>query len=102
MPKALTAQSIERVKPDTTRRLEVPDGLLPEFYLVIQPSGSRSGAVRYRRAGKPCKLTLGPYPALAWERPVRGPGRPYELLLPAGTPEPRRRRLPGGPTRRDV
>src|SRR3954469_14570824 len=64
MPKALTAQSVERLKPDTAKRLEIPDGLLPGLYLVIQPSGAKAWAVRYRHATKPRKLTLGPYPAL--------------------------------------
>ncbi|GEO15068.1 tyrosine-type recombinase/integrase [Microvirga aerophila] len=64
MAKALTVQSVEKLKPDSSRRLEIPDGLLPGLYLVIQPSGVRSWAVRYRAAGKPRKLTLGPYPAV--------------------------------------
>lgn len=64
MAKALTAQSVERLKPDPGKRLEIPDGLLVGLYFIIQPSGARSWAVRYRYAGKPCKLTLGPYPAL--------------------------------------
>ena len=64
MARALTAQSIERLKPDAAKRLEIPDGLLVGLYFVIQPSGARSWAVRYRYAGRPCKLTLGPYPAL--------------------------------------
>jgi len=57
-------QSLERFKPDPNKRLEVGDGLLPGLYLVIQPSGARSWAVRYRHASKPRKLTLGPYPVL--------------------------------------
>ena len=64
MAKGLTAQSIERLKPNPAKRLEVPDGLLPGLYFVIQPTGARSWAVRYRHAAKPRKLTLGPYPAL--------------------------------------
>jgi integrase len=64
MPKALTVQSVERLKPDPNKRLEIPDGLLTGLYLVIQPSGARSWAVRYRHGGRPIKLTLGPYPAL--------------------------------------
>lgn len=64
MTKALTAQSVDKLKPDASRRLEVPDGLLPGLYLVIQPSGARSWAVRYRAGGRPRKFTLGPYPAL--------------------------------------
>ena len=64
MSKPLTAQAIERLKPNATKRLEIPDGLLPGFYLVVQPSGAKSWAVRYRHGGKPRKLTLGSYPAL--------------------------------------
>jgi integrase len=62
--KGLTAQSVERLKPDPIKRLEVPDGLLPGLYFVIQSSGAKSWAVRYRHAVKPRKLTLVPYPAL--------------------------------------
>lgn len=65
MAKALTVQSVEKLKPDPSRRLEIPDGLLPGLYLIIQPSGIRSWAVRYRALGKPRKLTLGPYPTVS-------------------------------------
>jgi integrase len=64
MAKALTAKSVEQAKADGGRR-EIPDGLLGGLYLVVQPSGAKSWAVRYRHAGKPRKLTLGAYPALA-------------------------------------
>jgi integrase len=64
MAKGLTVAAVERLKPDPSKRLEVPDGLLPGLYFVVQPSGARSWAVRYRHASKPRKLTLGPYPAL--------------------------------------
>src|SRR3954467_13706513 len=64
MAKGLTAAAVERFKPDPSKRLEVPDGLLPGLYFVIQTSGSRSWALRYRHGNKPRKLTLGPYPVL--------------------------------------
>lgn len=64
MAKVLTAKSVEVMKPDPARRLEVPDAALPGLYLVVQPSGARSWAYRYRFARKPRKLTLGRYPAL--------------------------------------
>ncbi|MBL0404412.1 integrase arm-type DNA-binding domain-containing protein [Microvirga aerilata] len=64
MARPLTAQSVDKLKPNPAKRLEVPDGLLPGLYLIIQPSGARSWAVRYRRNGQTRKLTLGPYPAL--------------------------------------
>lgn len=60
----LTARSVELVKPHPDKRREVPDAALPGLYLVVQPAGGKSWAVRYRAAGKPRKLTLGPYPRL--------------------------------------
>jgi integrase len=63
MAKALTALAVERARPGTARR-EVPDGLLRGLYLVLQPSGARSWAVRYRHRGAPRKLTIGPWPAI--------------------------------------
>jgi integrase len=59
----LTDVQIKKLATPTTRR-EVPDGKITGLYLILQPSGARSWALRYRSAGKPAKLTLGPYPAL--------------------------------------
>ena len=63
MAKVLTVKGVEAEAPGAARR-EVPDGHTAGLYLVVQPSGVKSWAVRYRVAGKPAKLTLGPYPAL--------------------------------------
>lgn len=60
--KVLTMQSVERHKPQPAGRLEIPDAALPGFYLVVQPSGAKSWAVRYRFGGKTRKYTIGPYP----------------------------------------
>ncbi|MGF1660478.1 MAG: integrase arm-type DNA-binding domain-containing protein, partial [Rubrimonas sp.] len=65
MAKVLTARGVEGLKPDPARRLEIADGGLQGLYHVLQPSGSRSWALRYRAGGKPRKLTLGAYPALS-------------------------------------
>ncbi len=62
MAKALTAISVEKLKPASARR-EVADALMPGLYLVIQPSGAKSWAVRYRHGGRTRKLTIGSYPA---------------------------------------
>lgn len=62
MAKVLTQLGVENQKPDPNKRIEVPDGALPGFYLLVQPSGRKSWAVRYRFDGKPKKLTIGPYP----------------------------------------
>ena len=64
MARALNVKLVETAKPDPARRIEIPDGALAGLYLVVQPSGSKSWAVRYRNDGKPAKLTLGPYPRL--------------------------------------
>lgn len=56
MPK-LTDIAIRNLKPGTKRR-EIPDPGARGLYVIVQPSGVKSYAVRYRHAGKPCKLTL--------------------------------------------
>jgi hypothetical protein len=63
MTKALTAKALENLKPGSRRR-EIPDGGMPGLYLIVQPSGKRSWAYRYRFAGRPRKLTLGPCPGV--------------------------------------
>jgi integrase len=40
-------------------RQEIPDG--NGLYLIVQPSGAKSFALRFRQNGKPVKLTLGTY-----------------------------------------
>lgn len=58
MTTSLTANVVRQAKPGAVRR-EVADAALPGLYLVIQPSGVKSWALRYRVAGKSAKLTLG-------------------------------------------
>jgi integrase len=53
----LTAKSVEHIKPGATRR-EIPDDGCSSLYLVVQPSGKKSWAIRYRYQGRPTKLTL--------------------------------------------
>lgn len=64
MAKALTTKAVEAAKPDPDKRYEVPDPALSGLYLVVQPSGVKSWALRYRFAGKPAKLTLGRWPLM--------------------------------------
>jgi integrase len=56
MTKRLTAKFVENVKPSATRR-EISDGG-SGLWLVVQPSGHKSYAARYRVNGVPRKLTL--------------------------------------------
>src|SRR5215470_6116736 len=62
MTRKLTAKTIENLRPGPRRR-EISDGG-SGLWLVMQPSGRRSWAVRYRFADRPAKLTLGGWPAL--------------------------------------
>ena len=60
----LTAKSVESAKPGA-KRIEIADAALPGHYLIIQPNGKKTWAVRYRHGRKTRKFTLGPYPALS-------------------------------------
>lgn len=64
MAKALTTKAIESLKADPAKRFEIPDPALAGLYLIIQPTGVKSWALRYRFDGKPAKLTLGRWPAM--------------------------------------
>jgi hypothetical protein len=57
----ITAAVAQKLKPQS-KRVEVHDA--NGLYLVIQPSGKKSWAYRYRVDGKSRKLTLGSYPAI--------------------------------------
>ncbi|MEA2961304.1 MAG: hypothetical protein QOI46_1402, partial [Alphaproteobacteria bacterium] len=63
MAKRLTDIGIRNLKPGPVRR-EISDAG-SGLYLVQQPSGHQSWAVRYRAAGRPIKLTLGSPPRLS-------------------------------------
>lgn len=67
MAARLTDISIKNAKPGAARR-EIPDGGCKGLYLVVQPSGKKSWAVRYRHDGRPRKLTLDGFPPLATAR----------------------------------
>src|SRR6516165_11587949 len=57
MSKRLTALSVENAKPGASRR-EISDGGHNGLHLIVQPSGHKSWAVRFRVNGIPRKLTL--------------------------------------------
>ena len=60
--KVLTTIAVEKIKPGPARR-EIPDARMPGLYFIVQPSGAKSWAVRYKFGGKPRKLTIGGFPA---------------------------------------
>ncbi|TIW02248.1 MAG: DUF4102 domain-containing protein, partial [Mesorhizobium sp.] len=61
MAKALTGAALTKLKADPNKRLEIPDAVLPGLFLIVQPTGRKAWALRYRHRGKPRKLTLGNY-----------------------------------------
>ena len=64
MTKTLTTKSVENIKPGGARQ-EIPDAGCRGLYLIVQPSGRKSWAARYRFRQDPVKLTLGSWPALS-------------------------------------
>ncbi len=70
MTKKLTTLAIERAKPklDSGGKLlrnEIADGGADGLYLIVQPSGAKSWAIRYRYKGRAAKFTLGHGAALS-------------------------------------
>jgi integrase len=60
MARVLTAAAVERYRP-TGKRHWIRDGGATSLFLVIQASGHKSWAMRFRRPdGKPGKIVLGP------------------------------------------
>ena len=61
MAKTLTSVAVKNLRRSTANgRREISDGGCPGLYLVIQASGKKSWAMRFRRPnGNPAKLTLG-------------------------------------------
>lgn len=70
MARGLTVLKIENTRADPNRRKEIPDHGKPGLYLVIQSSGKKSWAVRYRRLSDkaPRKFTLDGFPSLGVAR----------------------------------
>jgi integrase len=58
MARPLTAIAVAKARPRPARR-EIADGGCTGLYLIVQPSGVKSFAARYRSRGRSVKLTLG-------------------------------------------
>ena len=79
MAKVLTDASVRRFKKGSERR-EVADGGRRGLYLVIQPTGAKSWAFRFRVNGKSAKLTLGGFDETV-RKPVDKPVVGADLTL---------------------
>src|SRR4029077_12714569 len=73
----LTTKFIENLKPASHRR-EIPDSGCRGLYAIVQPTGRKVWAVRYRFEGKTRKLTLDAGLTLV-EGPQAGTPAPHEL-----------------------
>ena len=71
MAKGLTDIAIKNLKAGDVRR-EIPDPGCAGLYVIVQPSGVKSFAVRYRFDGAPRKLTLSGSISLAAARKLAG------------------------------
>jgi integrase len=61
----LTDRVVQQTKAKDAR-VEIPDAVVPGLYLIVQPTGVKSWAVRYRVGERTRKLTVpGRYPALS-------------------------------------
>jgi integrase len=60
----LSDVSIRKIN-SAPKRQEIRDDGAPGLYLIVQPSGAKSWAARYSRAGRVLKTTIGPYPAIS-------------------------------------
>jgi integrase len=60
MTKTLTAIACRNIRAGARRR-EIPDRGCAGLHLIVQPSGHKSWAVRFRYRGQTRKLTLGPF-----------------------------------------
>jgi hypothetical protein len=65
MAVVLTDRVVQQAKPGRAR-VELPDVVVPGLHLIVQSSGVKSWAVRYRVGDRTRKLTLpGRYPVLS-------------------------------------
>jgi len=59
MAKPLTAKAVENARPGNSRR-ELHDAGAPGLFLMVQTTGAKSWAYRWRQGGKYHKVTVGP------------------------------------------
>ena len=71
MAKPLTAIAVAKARAGSDRR-EIPDLGCRGLYLIVQSSGVKSWAARYRYRKRPTKLTLGPV-LIGAANPIRPP-----------------------------
>ena len=80
MAKTLTAASVAKLLPGH-KRIEMPDAGCRGLRLIIQPTGAKSWALRFRRPnGKTAKMTLGRFDPLGEMEGEPAVGGPLTLM----------------------
>jgi hypothetical protein len=87
MAKELTTIACEKLKA-RSNRYEIPDGRIGGLRIVVQPSGRKSWAFRFKTNGKSRKLTIGPFPAIGLATARERAGRAKDAIA---IPAPKRR-----------
>jgi integrase len=86
MPTTLTDRVVQQAKAKTAR-VEIADAVLPGLYLIVQPTGAKSWAVRYRIGRLTRKLTLpGRYPVLSLGKAREAARLALESVTAGGDP----------------
>lgn len=73
----------------TERRQEVADAKVRGLYLIVQISGKKSWAVRYRFGGRLLKLTIGAYPTFSLRQAREEAGNAFRMLGGVSPQDPR-------------
>jgi len=86
MPVTLTDRVVQQAKAGGAR-VEIADAVLPGLYLIVQPTGVKSWAVRYRTGRRTRKLTLpGRYPVLSLAKAREAARRALESVTDGEDP----------------
>ena len=94
--RSLTVKFIERDDLALECRREIPDATVPGLYFIIQSSGHKSFAYRYRIGGRNRKLTIGTYPRITLAEARKCVQESAGLLAGGGALTRPTKRPPGG------
>jgi integrase len=97
MAKELTTIACEKLKA-RSNRYEMPDGRIGGLRIVVQPSGRKSWAFRFKAGGKSRKLTLGPFPAIGLAAAREGAGRAKDAVAGGRDPGAEKKAAKAAPT----
>jgi len=92
----LTEQTVRRMHPPRSGRLEVWDAALPGFGVRVTENGRRSWVLVTRLRGKPIRLTLGAWPATSLAKARELAREAIHAVARGEDPRDRKRAAAGG------